>query len=170
MANKKALAPITFEDAKIVFRNFSGKEGRFNRAGDRNFALLLEAADAEAMLADGWNVKYLKPREEGDDPRPYIQVTIGFKGRPPRIVMITSRGQTNLDEESVDILDWANIAKTDLIIRPYEWEVNGNTGVKAYLKSIFLTIDEDELEAKYGAAVDSAQNTVGFSQSDDYFD
>ena len=37
----------------------------------------------------------------------------------------------------------------DLILNPYEWAVNGKTGVKAYLKSIFVTIQEDELERKY---------------------
>ena len=63
--------------------------------------------------------------------------------------MITSRGGTPLNEEDVEILDWADISNVDLIVRPYEWAVSGKTGVKAYLKSIFVTINEDELELKY---------------------
>jgi hypothetical protein len=35
-------------------------------------------------------------------------------------------------------------------VRPYAWDVNGKTGVKAYLKTLFVTIDEDALELKYG--------------------
>jgi hypothetical protein len=74
--------------------------------------------------------------------------------------MLTSRGKTNLDEDMVDILDWADVVKADVIIRPYEWEVNGKSGVKAYLQSIYVTIEEDDLERKYGDVPDSAASAV----------
>lgn len=138
-----------FEDARIVFRNFAGKEGMYNREGDRNFCILLDEPTAEAMARDGWNVKALRAREEGDPDQPYIQVSVSFKGRPPRLVMITSRGRTDLGEGECELLDWADIRTVDVIIRPYEWNVNGKSGIKAYLKSIFVTINEDELELKY---------------------
>lgn len=141
---------LTMENVRIIFRNFAGKEGMYNREGDRNFAVLIEdAKTAEAMAEDGWNVKYLKAREEGEDDQAYLQVSVNFKGRPPRVVMITSRGRTTLKEDEVELLDWADIMTTDLIVRPYEWAVNGKTGVKAYLQSIFVTIQEDALELKY---------------------
>jgi hypothetical protein len=145
---------VVMEGVRIIFRNFEGKEGQYNRAGDRNFAVLLDDQVAEAMAADGWNVKWLKVREEdadeGETPQAYLQVSLNFdKGRPPRVVMITSRGRTNLDEETVSQLDWVEITNVDLIVRPYTWEVNGKTGIKAYLQSIYVTIEEDELERKY---------------------
>lgn len=138
------------EDATLIFKNFAGKESQYNREGDRNFAAVLDPVVAEEMLADGWNVKYLKPREEGDEPTPYIQVTVGYKVRPPRVVMLTSNSRTSLDEDAVATLDWADIQTVDFIARGFEWEVNGKTGVKAYLQSMFVTIEEDELERKYG--------------------
>jgi hypothetical protein len=107
---------------------------------------------AEAMATDGWNVKWLKPREEDEDEisQAYLPVSLNFgKGRPPRVVMITSRGRTNLDENMVELLDWADITNVDLIVRPYEWTVSGKSGIKAYLQSIYVTIEEDELERKY---------------------
>lgn len=143
---------VIMEEVRIVFRNFAGKEGQYNREGDRNFAVLLDDTVANAMAEDGWNIKWLKPREpseEDEGPQAYLQVSVNFKGRPPRIVMITGRGRTNLDESSIEMLDWADIRNVDLIVRPYEWNVNGKTGIKAYLQSIYVTIEEDELEKKY---------------------
>jgi len=137
------------EDAPIIFRNFAGKEGQYNREGDRNFAVILAPDVAIAMLADGWNVRYLEPREEGDDPTPYIQIAVNFKNRPPRVVLLTATSRTQLDEDSVEVLDWADIKTADLIARAYDWVVNGKTGTKAYLQSLFVTIEEDLLEQKY---------------------
>ena len=50
------LGPATLEDVCIIFRNFEGKEGQYNRAGDRNFAVVLTKEMAKAMMEDGWNV------------------------------------------------------------------------------------------------------------------
>jgi hypothetical protein len=138
------------ENAKIIFRNFEGKEGQYNRNGDRNFAVIIpDEKTAQNMLKDGWNVKYLQPREEGEEATPYIQVAVSYKNRPPRIIMMTSTARTVLTEDNVEILDWADIRSSDLICRAYEWDVNGKTGVKAYLQSLFVTIEEDYLERKY---------------------
>lgn len=144
---------VLMEGVRIVFRNFAGKESQYNREGDRNFAVLLDDEVAKAMAEDGWNVKWLKPREdadEGETDQAYLPVSVGYgKGRPPTVVLITDRGRTNLGEEEVEMLDWADIKNVDMIIRPYEWTVNNKSGIKAYLKSIYVTIEEDELERKY---------------------
>ena len=144
---------VIMEGVRIIFRNFAGKEGQYNREGDRNFAVLLDEKIASAMSEDGWNVKVLKPRdeEEGSEPQAYLPVAVNFRGRPPRIVMITSHNRTTLDESQVETLDWVDILNVDLIVRPYEWTVNGKTGIKAYLQSMYITIEEDPLEAKYSA-------------------
>lgn len=137
------------EDARIIFRNFAGKEGQYNREGDRNFAVILPEDIAQTMLEDGWNVRYLDAREEGDVDTPYIQVAVNFNNRPPRVVVITSTTRTQLDASSVEILDWADIKTADLIARGYDWTVGGKSGTKAYLQSLFVTIEEDALERKY---------------------
>lgn len=148
MANDNA---VLMEGVQITFRNFAGKEGQYNREGDRNFAVLLDDKVAQDMAADGWNIKYLKPREDDEDPheQAYLQVTVSFKGRPPQVVLITSRGKSTLTEDEIEVLDWADIRNVDMYVRPYEWSVGGRSGVKAYLKSMYVTIEEDELEQKY---------------------
>jgi hypothetical protein len=143
---------VLMEGVRIVFRNFAGKEGQYNREGDRNFAVLIDDRTANDMAEDNWNVKWLKPREDDEDgtPQAYLPVSVKFQPRPPRIVVITSRGRSNLDESQIEMLDWVDIINVDLILRPYNWEVNGKTGVKAYLQSLYITINEDPLEIKYG--------------------
>lgn len=159
------LSPVTLENRRIIFRNFAGAEGRFNPKGKRNFNVVLDDAEAEAMLADGWNVKFLEPREEGDPRIPRLEVTVHYSERaqPPRVVLITSRGKTPLDESMLEILDWVEVENVDMILRPYEWEVNGKTGVKAYLKALYLTMVEDDLELKYQDVPDSAVSALPVS-------
>jgi hypothetical protein len=173
MADRQ-LAPVMMENVRLIFRNFTGKEGQYNRAGDRNFSVILDRDVAAAMRRDGWNIKELRPREEEDEPQPYIQVAVNFKGpRPPLVTLITSRGKTELREEQVDILDWAEIQNVDLILTPYEWNVNGRGGIKAYLKSIYVTIVEDPLEQKYGDmpnTPDSAQSAATYRRQDPPWD
>ena len=172
MANiAKYIDTATLDDVVIRFRNFSGNPGQYNAAGQRNFCALLDEDTAAAMANDGWNIKYLKPREEGDLPQAYIKVKVNFNGpRPPKIYMVNSRGRLQLTEDMVSILDWADFAKVDLIISPYKYDVNGNQGVTAYLQTIFATIREDELELRYAGVPDvqgpeSAQNVLVWQES-----
>lgn len=144
------LKQFKVENAQIIFRNFSGKESMYNDAGDRNFCVVLDDGVAADMDKDGWNIKYTKPREEGEPPVPYIQIKVNFKNKPPRVVMITSTGRTNLNQDSVEVLDWADIRNADLICNGFDWVVGDKNGTKAYLKTLFITIEEDDLERKYG--------------------
>lgn len=149
---------IVLEDVKIIFLNFTGREGPYNQEGDRNFVVLLDDKTAVGLTEAGWNVKHLEPREEGDTPQPYLQVSVKYVKRngqkvakPPRIVMIspTTKSRTALDERTVELLDSVDILTADMILRPSYWEMNGKTGIKAYLDSLFVTIDEDPLQKKY---------------------
>lgn len=144
---------IVMEGVTLVQRNFTGKEGKYNKEGQRNFLVLLDDDAAEQMAADDWNVKWFAPREEdeGETGQAFLPVELRYdKGRPPKVVQITSRGRTNLEEHELADLDYVDILNVDMVVRASHWETpDGRSGEKAYLQSIFITIEEDPLEAKY---------------------
>lgn len=141
---------LQIDDARIVYRNFSGVGSKFNREGDRNFAVVIDnEVDAETLAAEGWNVKIRPPREAGDAPFMYLPVKIKFNDRGPNVYLVTGTRMNKLDEESVSCLDDVDIASVDMDIRPYDWEVNGKEGRTAYLQSIKVTQRVDRFAEGY---------------------
>ena len=141
---------LQIDDARIIFRNFSGEPSKYNREGDRNFALVIPNSDlAERLSEDGWNVKINDPREEGDDPFIYLPVKVKFNEKGPNVYLISGSRKNKLDEESVGILDDIDIRSVSMDIRPYDWEVNGKTGRAAYLQSIEVIQEIDRFAARY---------------------
>lgn len=155
MANARVNETLQIGNATMLFRNFSGREGKYNRAGQRNFCVYIDDPDyAQELIRDGWNVRTRPARDEGEQPRYYLQVAVSFDNIPPTVYMITKRKKTKLDEESIGALDFAEIRNCDMTIRPYNWVIqegtrNEKSGVKAYLRSLYVVIDEDEFAEKY---------------------
>lgn len=153
---------LTIENAELRFKNFSGKEGKFNAKGNRNFCILLNPADANDLAAEGWNVRTLKPRDPEDEEIPYIQVKVNYDGFSKPIIWLVTEingkpvKKNKLDKDGIDILDWAEIKSVDLTVRPYHYDVNGKKGIKGYLKSMYVTIAEDRFASKYIDVPDSA--------------
>lgn len=141
---------LQIDDARIVYRNFSGRGDKFNREGDRNFSLVIPDTDiADKLVAEGWNVKVKPPREEGDMPFMTLPVKIKFNERGPRVYLQTGDNLVKLDEESISILDNVDILSVDMDIRPYDWEVQGKEGRTAYLQSIKVTQEVDRFAARF---------------------
>ena len=140
---------LQIDDAHIIYRNFSGVGGKFNREGDRNFAVVIpdqEAADA--LIKEGWNVKIKPPREDGDSPFMYLPIKVKFNERGPACYLVTGTRMNRLDEHTVSCLDDVDISSVDMDVRPYDWNVNGKDGRTAYLQSIKVTQQIDRFAAE----------------------
>lgn len=142
---------LQIDNARIVYRNFRGEGSKFNREGDRNFAIIIEDEQiANELAAKGWNVKIKPPRDEDDTPFMFLPVKIKFTDRGPTVYLKSGDADpVKLDEESINCLDDIDILNVDVDIRPYNWEVNGKTGRTAYLQSIFVTQEVDRFAQRY---------------------
>lgn len=141
---------LQIDEARLIFRNFAGAADKYNRQGDRNFAIVIPDKElADKMIEEGWNVRIRDPRDDQEEPFMYLPVKIKFNDRGPS-VYLTTNGVTNpLDEESVEALDNIDILSADLDIRPYDWEVNGKHGRTAYLQSIHVTQNVDRFASRF---------------------
>lgn len=148
-----AFAPrgiLQIDEARIVYRNFEGRGDKFNREGDRNFAVVIPDQDIADELANaGWNVKIRPPRDIDDDPFMYLPVKIKFNDRGPKVYLLSGNRKVELDEDSVKCLDDIDIRSVDLDLRPYDWEVNGKTGRTAYLQAIHVVQEFDRFADRY---------------------
>ena len=135
---------LQIDDARIIYRNFSGRGDKYNREGDRNFAVVIPDEETANELANrGWNVKIKSPREDGDTPFMFLPIKVKFNDRGPNVYLKTGNNQNRLDEESIGLIDNIDIIGVDLDVRPYDWEVNGKQGRTAYLQSMRVIQDVD---------------------------
>ena len=160
MRDKQDKLEVRIDNAKIAFRNFAGAEGNYNRAGDRNFAVFLPDDIAQKMEADGWNIRWLNSYP--DEPaQGMISVKVAFGNYPPNVNLVSDGKMTRLDEHNINVLDFAELDQIDLILRGYEWNVSGKSGIKAYLKTGYFVLVVDQLAKKYSQSLDSAQEAIG---------
>lgn len=146
---------LQIDDARIIFRNFAGAASKFNRAGERNFALVIDDETiADELIKEGWNVKIKPGRDEDEAPFMYLPVKVKFNDRGPAVYLVTGGKRNRLDEESVACLDDVDIFSVDMDIRPYDWVIQEGTpdeksGRTAYLQSICVTQEIDRFAARF---------------------
>ena len=145
---------IVLENTRIIHRNFEGRPGQFNRAGDMSFSAVIDPSIVDSLRNEGWVVRELPPRDdiEGAESLYFIPVRVNFDSkRPPEVFIATRNGLVQLDEKTIGTLDHAEIINVDCTLHAHKWENNGKSGVKAYLRNMYVTVREDVLAQKYDA-------------------
>lgn len=158
----KTIEPLILKDIQIPYntdrwnpRNFRGLEiGRWNKEGDRNFCVFLDPTqvDVEKLIEEGWNIKVSQnPKDPMAEPSYLLRVKVKFHPSDsdyarlnPKILIMSTKGEMMMDEESVGDLDSAQIVKANLTIRGRWSESPTYTGVTAYLSKMVVRIYEDE--------------------------
>ena len=142
---------LIIEDAKILYRNFSGLGSPYNREGDRNFNVIIDDPEtAQKLQEEGWNVKCRVPRDPDEQPLHHMKVNVNFKSlRGPKIYLHTGSSVCVLDETTVADLDQDDILSCDMIISPYHYERNTVSGISAYLDTLHVVVKEDPFAHKY---------------------
>lgn len=145
-SNTNKLPPLRLENARIIWRNFAGAKKSYNAEGLRNFNVILDEPTATLLAADGWNVKSHKGREEGEPEWYTLKVAVRFDNYPPSIILKHGNVRTQLDESMLDILDWAEITDLKLMINGSRYSTQQNSGVKAYLSRMVVSISPQDFE------------------------
>lgn len=139
------------ENVQLAFRNFSGTAGRYNREGDRNTMLVLPEDVAMELHEAGWNIK-MKTYEESGETVYRIKAKVNFNSRrPPKIVAVSAQTgkQLILDANNIGILDSLDVISVDVILSPYQWNIENMRGITAYVKTMYALYEEDPFQSKY---------------------
>lgn len=164
---------IKVDNAYILpgdYRNFSGRPTKFNKAGGaRSFCIRLNDEQAAWFKQQGFNVQEkINPNDPQAGPTYVLSIKVSFKVAPPRIVMITGNRGTELNENTVGLLDTAEIQYADMSINPYEYDVNGVHGYSAYVRDLYVTIAENPYAEKYRNLVMAGSSEGGFGDDEGF--
>lgn len=147
---------LQINNARIIFKNFAGEPSKYNREGDRNFALVIDGDDIYNQLmcekneyGVPWNIKVNEPKEDGDTPLMYMKVRVKFNGRGPSVYLVSGERHSKLGEDIIAELDDTDIQYVNLDIRPYDDIINGKPFRAAYLVSMEVIQNIDRFAARY---------------------
>ena len=80
----------------------------------------------------------------------WLTVDANFGKYPPECFLVSGINKIPMGPDEVYKFDSARILNADVEISPSRWEVNGKYGIKAYLNRIFIEIEPNRLDEKYG--------------------
>jgi len=141
---------LSIDEARIVFRNFSGVENRYNAKGNRNFSVVIENEEQEmALREEHWNVKTKPSRSDPDDVFRYLPVKINYNYRAPHVYLNKNGKRQPLSQEDIGLIDTEDIIYVNLDLRPSDWNVNGKTGRAAYLDGIEVFCSSSRFDREY---------------------
>lgn len=167
---------IILEEVEFLFaRNFSGRQEKYNRAGDRYFNVKVNPEDVELLQQYGVNVKLYEPKNITDEmaekmaenpdmfgPSYFFKVRVYTQFGLPSIAIIYDNGETPIDEDisptdrmylndesQLAMLDDMEIALCDMTIARRDPSPDGQYA-RLNLKNAYIRVVDNPLRRKYG--------------------
>lgn len=143
---------LQIDDAKICYKNFAGTPSKYNRDGERNFAVIISDEEiAQSLISEGWNVKIKPPRNDEEGPFMYLPVKIKINDYGPKVYLEAGTHHAAMTPDTMGLIDKVDVLSADLDIRPYDWERDGDHGRTAYLQAARITQNVDRFAARYAS-------------------
>ena len=167
---------IILEEVEFLFAsNFSGRQEKYNRAGDRYFNVKVNPEDVELLQQYGVNVKLYEPKNITDEmaekmaenpdmfgPSYFFKVRVYTQFGLPSIAIIYDNGETPIDEDilptdrmylndesQLAMLDDMEIALCDMTIARRDPSPDGQYA-RLNLKNAYIRVVDNPLRRKYG--------------------
>lgn len=144
---------LTIKNARLAFPNLAGSPTKYNKeGGKKTFCVILDEQTGNRLSKDGWNIKWFKVREgeEKEPRRAFMEVVVNYNARRgPQIIMLIENEKTPgtyLTEDTVILLDHAEIVSADMILNGFRWTEEEMPNLKPYLHKMYVTIRQDELD------------------------
>ena len=148
--NDKALLKI--DDARIIYRDFSGDRTKFSN-GKRSFSVLIDDPHIADLLEEsGYTVK--RPVNDANDGQSlpmHMKVNVKYNAYGPGIYLVTNGIMTKVPEERVEDLDRIRIISADMDVRAYDGEHAGKPFRSAWLNSMRVRQQADRFLEEYMA-------------------
>ena len=145
-------------DEDVRGRNFKGEEQRdrttgkiVNGTGRRNFLLFLNDEVAEELKTYGCEVKYTRPRDDNDIPRPYMSINVSYNLKPVEAHLIANNQDTMLDEQRIGTLNDVDFKNLGLVLEfgREKTHLNGVTFIPVFASQIWAEIVPSYFGARY---------------------
>lgn len=147
---------LSVEGAVIMYRNFEGRPTQFNaKGGKRTFNVVLSEPVANELKELGWNIREKAPRDVDEDWLYTTEIVINTESKfPPKVFLCSDRNghkrMSQLEPETLKILDTGEFSNIDLIIHPYQHARDAKYQYKGYLKTLYAMQSENvDFAGKY---------------------
>ena len=142
---------LVLTDAELLYTNFSGRIGQYNRDGKRYFNVYVDDPEiVNKLTEDGWRVSIRTPKTPDEPIRHSIKVMVSYQFEPfPVIIRVVNGAEYYLDETTVGQLDKDRILKALVKVHGSGKKNSPDGKFTAYLDKMVVECEEDPFDTEY---------------------